>query len=83
MIYTVVAEMTAGGSGGGRFLRRHEDADGKVIIFQTYEEAVKRCEELNARKVDRNLSYRVERRLTHYFGDPLPTAQNGPTKPSQ
>ena len=83
MIYTIVAEMSAAGAGGHRFLRRHEDADGKVIIFQTYEEAVKRCEELNAKKVDRNLSYRVERQLTHYFGAPLPTAQKDQTSSSQ
>jgi hypothetical protein len=83
MIYTIVAEMSAAGAGFHRFLRRHEDADGKVIIYQTYEEAVKRCEQLNARKVDRNLSYRVERKLTHYFGNPLPTSQKGLTKPSQ
>jgi hypothetical protein len=54
MTYTIVAEMSAAGAGGHRFLRRHEDSDGRVIIFQTYEEAVKRCEELNAKKVDRN-----------------------------
>jgi len=65
MTYTIVAEMSAAGAGFHRFLRRHEDADGKVIIFQSYEEAVQRCQELNDKKVDRNLSYRVERRVTN------------------
>jgi hypothetical protein len=53
MTYAIVAEMSAAGAGGHRFLRRHEDADDRVIIFQTYEEAVKRCEELKRRCVGR------------------------------
>jgi hypothetical protein len=75
MIYTIVAEMTAGGTGHGRFLRRHQDADGKVIVFETYKEAVQCCDTLNAAKVDRNLVYSVERKLHHYFGELLPSPQ--------
>lgn len=78
MFFTIVAHMTAGGSGGGRFLRRHQDADGKTIVFKDYKEAVQCCDRLNGAKVDRNLVYSVERQVSHYFGDPLPTPQNAP-----
>ena len=63
MTYAIEGRMTAGGSNHGRFSHRFSDADGMVIIFQTYEEAVKKCEHLNSAKVDRNLVYSVERRL--------------------
>ena len=62
MTYTIFGQRSAGGY-FGRVKTRHVDADGKVIIFQTYEEAAKRCEEMNASLVDRNLHYSVERRL--------------------
>jgi hypothetical protein len=81
MNYIIVGQRSAGGY-FGRVRHAFEDADGKVIIFQTYEEATQRCEKMNAKLVDRNFRYSVERQLTHYFGKPLPTPQDGPTKPS-
>ena len=62
MKYVIEGRMTAGGSGHGRFYYRLSDAAGKVIIFQNYDDAVKKCEEMNSKKVDRNLRYSAERR---------------------
>jgi hypothetical protein len=64
MNYIIVGQRSAGAY-FGRVKRPCEDADGKVIIFQTYEEATQRCEEMNAKLVDRNLRYSVERRPTN------------------
>jgi hypothetical protein len=42
-----------------------EDADGRVRIFQTYEEAMQRYEEMNAKLMDSNFRYSVEGRPTN------------------
>ena len=44
------------------------DPDGKLIVFQTYEDAVKKCQEMNSKLVDRNLRYFVERQLASDMG---------------
>ena len=53
------------GAGGSSFSSRCTpltDADDKLIVFQTYEDADKKCEQLNSALVDRNMRYFVERR---------------------
>ena len=69
MNYIIVGQRSAGGY-FGRVKRPCADADGKVIIFQNYEEATKRCAEMNAKLVDRNLRYSVEQRPTSYRSGP-------------
>lgn len=62
-IYRIVLKKGTGGSSFGRRSYPHTDADGKTVIFQSHEEAVKRCEEMNSNLVDRNLRYFVDRQL--------------------
>ena len=63
MTYRIVLRKGAGGSSFSSRCTPLTDADDKLMVFQTYEDAVTKCEYLNSRLVDRNLRYSVERRL--------------------
>jgi hypothetical protein len=62
-VYRIILKKGAGGSSFGHRSYPYTDADGKTVWFQTHDEAVKRCEEMNSKLVDRNLRYFVDRQL--------------------